>query len=213
MKSKMYIMSALSLFAFTQVNAQGMGEDNREKFEFGIKAGANASNVWDSQGEEFQADTKLGIAAGVYFSIPLSKFIGLQPEILISQKGFQGSGRLLFNDYSFTRTTSYLDVPLQIQIKPSSFLSIVGGPTFSYLINQKDVYTFGSNSTEQEQEFKNDNIRKNILGATVGLDVYISSLVVSARAGWDFQTNNGNGTSSTPRYKNQWLQLTLGFKI
>ncbi|MFN6076497.1 MAG: hypothetical protein ACK46Y_13105 [Fluviicola sp.] len=80
-------------------------------------------------------------------------------------------------------------------------------------MNQKDVYTFGSNSTDQEQQFENDNIRKNILGFVVGVDIIVQSVVVSARGAWDFQRNNGDGSSTTPRYKNQWVQLTIGFKI
>ncbi len=204
----------MCFFSIASVQAQEENnEDNRENLEFGIKAGINASNVWDSQGEDFRADTKIGIAAGAFLSIPIGKFIGIQPEVLFSQKGFQGSGRLLFNDYSVTRTTSYLDIPLQLQFKPAKFITLLVGPTFSYLLNQKDVYTFGVNSVEQEQQFNNDNIRKNTLGAVIGVDLMYSKLVVSGRAGWDFQTNNGDGSSSTPRYKNQWLQFTLGFKI
>lgn len=211
MKKYIFLFSAISLISNANLHAQS--EDRRENFEFGIKAGLNASNVWDAEGEEFRADTKAGIAAGVFFGIPVGKFLGIQPEILISQKGFKGEGILLGSTYSFKRTTSYIDIPLQLQIKPAEFLTLVVGPQFSYLFNQKDNYTFGTNSNDQEEQFSNDNVHKNILGAVVGFDVIYYSMVVSARAGWDFQTNNGNGTNSTPRYKNQWLQLTLGFKI
>jgi hypothetical protein len=189
------------------------GQDRRENLEFGIKAGANVSNVWDSRSDDFRADARLGFAGGVFLGIPIGKFIGLQPEFLISQKGFQGSGSLLGTAYSFSRTTSYMDVPLQLQLKPSEFFTFVLGPQFSYLFNQKDVYTFGANSTEQEREFQNENVRKNILGFVAGFDLIYRNAVFSSRLGWDFQTNHGDGNASTPRYKNQWLQFTLGFKI
>lgn len=206
-----YIIGAMCALSVAPVNAQS--EERRENFEFGIKAGINASNVWDEQGDDFRADTKAGLVGGVFFGIPIGEFIGIQPEILFSQKGFKGSGSLLGFPYSFSRTTSYLDIPLQLQLKPSEFITFVAGPQFSYLLEQKDVYTFGDNSTAQEQEFDNDNIRKNILGFVVGVDLIYKSVLLSGRAGWDFQTNNGDGSSSTPRYKNQWLQFTLGFKI
>lgn len=188
-------------------------DDSRSKLSFGIKAGFNYSNVWDESGQDFEADSKVGFAGGIFLGIPIGKYLGFQPELLISQKGFQGSGTLFFTPYSFTRTTTYIDVPLQLQIKPIQFLTIVLGPQYSYLMNQKDVYTFGTNSSEQEQEFTNDNIRKNILGFVAGVDVNISHIVLSGRVGWDFQANNGDGSSYTPRYKNQWMQFTLGFKI
>lgn len=211
MKIAIISISTLFVVLTTSVNAQDL--DRREKIEFGIKAGLNLSNVWDSNNDEFRADTKAGFAGGLYVGIPIGQYFGLQPEMLISQKGFRGSGTLLGTDYSFVRTTTYLVVPLQIQLKPTHFLTFVAGPQFSYLLNQNDKYTFGSNSTEQQNEFDNDNIRKNILGFVGGFDVIYNHFLFSARAGWDFQTNNGDGSSTTPRYKNQWLQFTVGLKI
>lgn len=66
---------------------------------------------------------------------------------------------------------------------------------------------------QQEQAFSNEDVRNNILGFTIGVDVTVKAFVVSVRASWDFQNNNKNGVSTTPRYKNQLLQLTIGFRI
>jgi hypothetical protein len=96
---------------------------------------------------------------------------------------------------------------------PSPFLTIALGPQYSYLINEKNVYAFGANSIEQEQAFKNDNIRKNVLGLLTGIVLNFSNFIISPRVGWDIQTNHGDGSSSTPRYKNRWIQLTAGLKI
>lgn len=197
--------------ASMQVNAQE--SEPRENIQLGFKAGINYSNVWDEKKEEFKADAKTGFAGGVFMGIPIGKHIGFQPEILISQKGFKADGILLAKPYSFTRTTTYLDVPLQLQLKPADFITIVAGPQFSYLLSQKDTYTFGDNSIDQEQEFENENPRKNILGFVAGADLIFNHAVLSGRFGWDFQTNNGDGNSSTPRYRNRWVQLTLGLKI
>lgn len=203
----MYLSCGLTL------KAQDVTTDLRKKFTFGVKGGLNYSNVWDEKGQDFEADARFGLAGGLFFGIPIGKFLGIQPEALISQKGFQGVGTLFGSSYSFSRRTTYVDIPLQLQVKPAEFLTVVLGPQYSYLIHEKNAYTFGTTSSEQEQEFKNDNIRKNILGFVAGTDIIISHLVVSGRVGWDFQNNNGDGTSSTPRYKNRWAQLTLGFKL
>jgi hypothetical protein len=212
-KKIMIISGLLFLGLGTRVKAQDADKDPRGNVTFGIKGGLNSSNVWDEKGQDFRADNKIGFAGGAFLGIPIGKFLGFQPEVLVSQKGFQGSGTLLGTPYSFSRTTTYLDIPLQLQVKPIEFLTIVLGPQYSYLMNQRDVYTYGANSTAQEQEFQNDNVRKNILGFVFGADINISHLVVSGRMGWDFQTNVGDGSSYTPRYKNQWMQLTVGFKI
>lgn len=211
MKQKIYIVAILLFGTSSSLVAQET--DNREKFEMGAKIGLNFSNVWDSQGQDFVANTKAGIALGAYVGIPLNKYFGLQPEVMLSQKGFKGGGSLLGFPYSFTRTTTYLDVPLLIQIKPIPFLTLLAGPQFSYLFNEKNVYTFASNSTQQEESFKNEDPRNNILGFVFGADIVYSYFVLSGRVGWDFQSNNQNGTSTTPRYKNQWLQFTVGVKI
>lgn len=213
MKKSIILIPGLILSLCTLLKAQNTDADPRENTSFGIKAGFNYSNVWDERGQDFKADPRFGFAGGIFLGIPIGEFLGFQPEILFSQKGFQGSGTLLGSSYSFSRTTSHIDIPLQLQIKPVEFLTILIGPQYSYLIHQNDVYTWGLNSSGQEQEFDNDNIRKNILGFTAGADILIKHIVVSAKMGWDFQTNNGDGTSSTPRYKNRWIQLTFGFKI
>jgi hypothetical protein len=185
--------------------------DNRERLKFGLKAGLNYANVYDSQSEEFHADAKLGFAGGAFISIPISKYLGLQPEILYSRKGFKGSGVILGNEYSFTRTTSYIDIPLQLALKPSEFLTFVAGPQYSYLLSQKDEFKSTSFSHVQEEEFDNDNIRKNIFGFVLGLDINMKHIILGTRVGWDITENHGDGSSTTPRYKNRWVQATIGY--
>ena len=187
--------------------------DAKHSLVFGLKAGANRSNVYDEEGKDFVAGAKTGFAGGAFLSIPIGGFLGVQPEVLISQKGFKSSGTIDSSSYNLQRTSTFLDIPLQIQLKPFRFLSILGGIQYSYLLNQQDQISFGPNSIEQNKEFKNDNIRRNIFGAVGGFDINISHLVLSGRAGWDLSANRGDGSSYTPRYKNFWVQGTVGIRI
>jgi hypothetical protein len=188
-------------------------DDAREKLAIGAKIGVNYSNVYDSQTEDFNADPKAGFAAGGFLSIPIGKYFGLQPEVLYSQRGFKASGNFFGSTYSLTRTLSYLDVPLLFAFKPSPFITILAGPQYSYLLNRRDEFSNSSLTFVQEQEFKNDNIRKNTFCVTGGLDFNFQHLVLGLRTGWDITDNKGDGTSSTPRYKNIWLQGTIGLRI
>ncbi len=206
----LFVILGTSITAMAQESEK---YDRREKFTFGVKIGANLSNVWDSEGEDFEADAKLGFAAGAFVGIPIGRFLGIQPEVMFSQKGFQSSGTLLGTSYSNKKTTSWIDVPVHLQIKPLAFLTILVGPQISFRVSERNEYTFGNNSSAQEEEFENDNIRKNMLGISTGFDINIYHVVISGRASWDLQNNKGDGTSSTPRYRNQFLQLTVGFKI
>jgi outer membrane protein with beta-barrel domain len=200
--------------ALTFITVNGYAQDDdREKIHIGAKIGMNYANVYDSQGEEFDADPKFGLAAGAFLSIPIGTYFGIQPELMFSQKGFKATGTVLGAEYKFTRTTNYLDIPIYLALKPSSFLTIVAGPQFSYLMSRKDKFESSFLNTEQEDEFENENIRKNTLGVSLGLDININHFVIGARAAWDLQDNKGDGTSSTPRYKNTWLQATVGFRF
>jgi hypothetical protein len=185
----------------------------KRKFVFGLKAGLNHSNVYDTKGLNFVADPKTGFAGGIFAAIPIGGFIGLQPEVLISQKGFTGSGTVNEERYTLNRTTTFLDVPLQLQIKPVRFFSLLIGVQYAYLLNQNDEYAFDNSSIDHNQQFTNDNIQKNLLAAVGGFDINIRHLVLSGRTGFDLQYNYGDGTSTNPRYKNVWLQGTLGYRF
>lgn len=210
---KLTIIAALFVItASTGIAQESSTEtDNREKFEFGLKAGLNYSNVYDESGDQFKADGKFGAVGGIFMAIPIGKYFGVQPEVLISQKGFSAKGIILGGEYNFTRTTTYLDIPLLVELKPSEFITIVAGPQYSYLLNQKDVFATATTSIEQEQQFVNDNIRKNIFGVVAGFDINLRHIKLGSRLGWDIQNNNGDGTSTTPRYKNVWFQGTVGY--
>ncbi|MFI0490636.1 porin family protein [Flavobacterium sp.] len=211
---KVIIMLALVTVSVTTSSAQTMtATDNRETLSFGLKAGANYSNVYDSQNQDFVADAKFGFAAGGFAAIPFGKFIGIQPEIMFSQKGFKSSGTYLGSTYSMTRTTDYLDVPLLFTVKPIKEITLLFGPQFSYLMKQKDDFTNGNISSTQQQDFSNNNVRKNTYCLTGGLDFNMNNLVLSLRTGWDLKNNDGNGNATTPRYKNMWHQLTVGYRF
>ena len=211
MKNKSLLM-LIALFVFA---GTGMAQtsDFSEKISIGVKAGANISNVYDTQGDEFDADAKLGFAAGAFVQIPLGRFLGFHPEILFSQKGYQGSGSILGSDYNYTRTTNFIDVPLLIAIKASPFVTFLVGPQYSYLVSQKYYLHTALGDVTEEEHFENENLLKNTLSITGGFDINLSSIVIGARAGWDITNNKGDGTSTTPRYKNMWYQATVGYRF
>lgn len=206
----------LTVFLFTVSNcvtAQNEETDNRDKIQVGLKAGLNYSNVFNANTEDFDADAKLGFAAGGLLRIPIGVYLGFQPEFLISQKGFKGTGSLLGSEYNMTRTTTHIDIPLQLVLKPSEFISLLAGPQYSYLLKQKDKFRSSSFSYSHEQEFENDNIRKNIFGFVAGVDINLKHVVLGARMAWDLRDNRGDGSSSTPQYKNMLFQATIGYTM
>ncbi|PKR79631.1 PorT family protein [Brumimicrobium salinarum] len=187
-------------------------QDARGDLKLGIKGGATLSNVYDSEGEEFDADARLGYTAGLNLEIPIGTYLGIHPEVLVTQKGFKGSGSILGSDYSYKRTTTFLEVPVLLALKPSEFFSIVAGPQFAYLMSEKNEFDSGI-GVSQEEEFENDNIRKNLLGLVGGLNLNFNHVTVGVRLGIDLQKNHGDGSADTPRYKNAWGQFTIGYRF
>jgi len=207
-------MIAVIAFAVNNLNAQSSSSsDNRGNFSFGVKAGTNFSNVYDSNGDDFVAEGKFGLAVGAFFIIPLGKVIGFQPEVLYSQKGYKSTGKFIGTAYSMTRTTDFIDIPLLVSIKPVEYVSVVFGPQFSYLLKKTDNFKGGTLTSTQEQNYKNNDLRKNLFALTGGADINVQNFVIGVRAGWDLQENMGSGNTTTPRYKNVWYQATLGYKF
>ncbi len=209
MKSFLMLITTLIILLSSPLYAQ----TEVSFFNFGLKAGVNYSNVYDTQGEKFIASSKYGVVFGGFATILFGKFLGIQPEVLYSEKGFKSTGRVLGSDYEMTRNTDYVDVPLLLAIKPIPAVAILVGPQFSFLVKEKNTFKTSTTSVEQEKEFKNDNVRKNLLSLAGGVDINFGHFVLGARVGYDLQQNNGDGSSITPRYKNGWYQATLGFRF
>ena len=207
---KIFLTGVIITFMAGVIGAQDSSTDLRSKLQFGLKAGVNFSNVYDSKNQEFNADFKAGFAAGAFLAIPIGEYIGLQPEVLFSQKGYKATGTFLTIPYEYTHTTNYLDVPLLFALKPSEHVTLLAGPQYSFLMSQKDVLKSGTLTVNDEQQFDND---RSVLCFLGGVDFILNQFVLSARAGWDLQKNNGDGTSTNPRYKNVWYQATFGFKF
>ena len=209
---KVILMLAFVTISFTNVNAQ-TETDQRENLSFGLKLGTNYSNVYDSDNDDLVADGKFGFAAGAFVSIPFNKFVGLQPEVMFSQKGFKSSGSLLGSNYEVTRTSNFIDVPVLLAVKPIEEVTVLFGPQFSYLVSQKDKFKGGAINASQQEDFENDDLTKNILSLTGGADINVDNFVLGLRAGWDLKRNDGDGDSTTPRYKNVWYQATVGYRF
>lgn len=202
---KIILAIVTAVFMINMSSGQEDPKDFREKLTFGVKAGANLANVYDQKGQKFNNDAKFGLAAGAFVAIPFGQMLGLQPEVLYSQKGFKSTGVL----GEFTRTTNWIDVPVYIAVKPSPVITLLAGPQYSYLLNGKYDYK----TSIVSGGFKDDDVRKNIFSLTAGIDFNLDNIVISGRAGFDLKENNKNGTNTTPRYKNAWIQATLGFRL
>lgn len=206
---KQFIILTACALSFTAASAQDASKTTG--IRIGLRAGANLSNVTKDADANFSTGSKIGINAAAFLELPLASVFSIQPELQFSQKGFKNSGTFLGNAYEYKQTTNFIEIPVLAKIKPVKNFGILVGPQFSFLTSTTTNFTTANASYESQVKQDNDNLRKNILGGVVGLEANAANFVVSLRYNVDFQTNNGDGTSSTPKYKNQVTSLSVGF--
>lgn len=193
--------------------AQNTDNDYLHQIDLGLKIGANYSDVYDTEGNEFNPQGKMGFAAGFFANIPITEYVGIQPELLYSEKGFKATGNGLGNTYEFSRTSSYLDFPVFLTLKPIDYFTIMVGPQYSYLLSQRNSFTNGTSSIETERNIDNEDTRSHTFGLVGGFDVYIQHFVVGTRIGLDAFRNTSEDGSIVPAYKYVWLQGTVGYRF
>lgn len=204
------VFALLSATAVAQTTTSTTNEpynmDAREELKVGIKAGINYSNVYSESGDDYVADGKVGFAGGVFVSIPLSQLIGIQPELLYSQKGFKTEGTF----FDGKVTSNHLDLPVHLQIKPTENISLLVGPQLSYLLSTK--YEINGLSLVDEEDLEDENNRATF-GISAGVDFTVQNFLISARGSWDLSKFNKDNSTSDINYKNQLFQITLGYRF
>ncbi|MDR0659553.1 MAG: PorT family protein [Prevotellaceae bacterium] len=111
------------------------------QLKFGVKAGANISNI------AVDADNKVGFNTGVFGEFKISKF-AIQPEVLFSMQGAKGA------DTKFE--TSYINIPVMAKYYIIKGLSVEAGPQIGFLTSAKFKPTEGDSEDVKEIMKKTD---------------------------------------------------------
>lgn len=181
---------------------------------FGLRAGLNLANIIKTNDNNFSTQLKPGLNAAAFLELPIVNGFSIQPELQFAQKGYKTSGSSVVNgNYEYNVTTNFIEVPILAKFTPSKNFAIVVGPQYSFLTSTKTNFTSGSASYQQLVQSDNNNLRKNILGGVLGFEAAADNVVFSARYNLDFQQNNGDGSSTTPTYKNQVFALSIGLRL
>ena len=147
--------------------------------KFGVKVGANYSNLSGDLTDEDANQSKVGFLAGITANFPLSSdnFVSIQPELLYSQKGYQFQKDEVTIDnarYEFKgkRNFNYLDLPVLVKINAGPIF-FEAGPQASYLLGIRDnreVTLIGSGTdTKDWDKVEKDNLSELEIGYVAGL--------------------------------------------
>lgn len=196
MKNIILITVALIGFAVSG-NAQG--------FRVGLKAGANLTKI---TGSSFNQEFNLGYQLGAFSEIDFNKNFGIQPEVLFSQVNTKRASGFnsIYNNLADVNAPSdiqlkYLSIPILLRYNVGKLLTLNLGPEFSVLIDDNEnLLKNGSNA-----------FKKGDFAMVGGIGLSLSKFRVYGR--YNVGLNNINDIDNQDKWKNQQIQLGLGFRF
>lgn len=102
-----------------------------QKFQFGLKAGANISNFTGGNFEDVKKKSIVGFHGGLYTQFRFLKF-GIQPEAFISTQG----ARIDSVSGSYDWKLTYVNVPVMLQYFTGLGLYLEAGPQVGFKITE-----------------------------------------------------------------------------
>lgn len=163
---------------------------------FGVRGGANISNLSGDLRNEERFENKVGFHAGAILNFGIvDDFFSIQPELLYSVKGFKNSDEE-FTLLGQTRRRegkvnyNYLDLPILAKIKAGP-LYFEAGPQASYLLSvNNETKTYINNSLQSTT--RDERSKEGITDLEVG---YAAGIGLASRNGISFGVRyNGSFT-------------------
>ncbi len=193
MRTKILLLAAIIFFsnaAFAQI-------------QVGLKAGANISKI---DGVSFKDKFGYGYQLGGFADISLGKKLGIQPEILFTQfntKLDSNYKSIYQNVISSTINDNiklnYLSIPVLLNYKVANILSLQAGPQYSILMDQNLTLTQNGKKAFSDGDFS----------IVAGAQLKFSKIRLSGR--YVVGLNNINQIDNKDQWKNQAIQVSLGF--
>jgi hypothetical protein len=199
----------------------GGGSAGAQEREIGAKLGASVATmdreITQSSDDPFR--TRTGMTAGAYALLPIKDRIGVQFELLLTDKG----GSLPFHNPALVQGTMstrfkfhYLDIPLLARVRGPRIKRITlhafGGPTMSMRLSAKRQTVFDLTSPTGFERDLGDEMERFDLGLTFGGIAQLNRRI-SFDARYTFGLNavlaDDNGASLT----NRGLLITAGVRI
>jgi hypothetical protein len=197
-----------------------------QSIRFGLKGGANLSNLAGDLTNQDQFDNRWGFHAGVLanFGIAGGDVFAIQPELLYSQKGFKyGGGTATVLGQTFSNSGNvrydYLDVPVLLRVRAAG-LFFEAGPQYSYLLSISTNRATTINGTVvagiQDQTTNLDNVRRNEIGYAAGLGFQAESgPLIGVRYNGSFTdfAKEGYSNDELRNARNSVFQLYVGYAL
>jgi hypothetical protein len=179
-------------------------------FDWGVKGGVNVATVKiDGEDGGPKLDSRIGLVAGVFATLPLTSWLDLQPEALYAMKG----GRLDLDGVESTLALDYIDVPVLARIVKRGAGArryyAAGGPSFGFRVRARSRVDFGSSTEDIDVA---DSIERADLGVAFGGGLEAGALVIDGRYTLGLKDVDKDKSDSV-KVTNRAFSITLGFRF
>ena len=218
MKKTLILAGALAAATFSaqQSYAQGV--------RFGIKGGANLSNLSGKLDNNSLYKNKFGYVGGLLANVSIlpDNFLSIQPEVLYSQKGYKYADNTITvanqqYKYEGKSTYNYIDVPVLLKLNAGGIF-FEAGPQYSYLLNVRNKAKQsinGADFVDYQADRNLDNVHRSEFGYVAGLGFQATNgFMFDLRyngAFTDFAKNNSYQNGDLRNARNQVFQATIGY--
>ncbi|WP_051359904.1 porin family protein [Adhaeribacter aquaticus] len=210
---KQFICLLLAFFSYSITQAQTV--------KLGFKGGLNYSNLSGDLMKSNDQNSKTAFHGGISANVGLGYFLSFQPEVILSQKGYQymenevRTGNSVYERKGKVNYT-YIDVPLLLRLKAKGLFAELG-PQLSYLTGIQDRTEVSINNIEQKevQRISKGDMEPWELGFATGLG-YQTEKGISIGLRYNgkiknFARENANNSLTNARFA--VLQLQAGILL
>jgi hypothetical protein len=190
----------LTLFALVLMTQAAMAQ-----FHLGFKGGVNITKV---DGKAFKDEFRYGYHLGGFAEIGLGGKLGIQPEVLWSQNQTRVDSSfsdvyensLKISNYKDV-TLNYLTIPVLLNYKLGSLMSLQAGPQFGILLDQSQTLLENGQEAFKKGDF-------SLVG---GAQIHIAKIRLQGR--YFVGLNNISDVSDQNKWNNQGFQLSIGLAL
>ena len=174
------------------------------QFNVGVKGGANITKV---DGKAFDEHFRYGYHVGGFAEIGLGKKLRLQPELIFNQYSttLDSSMNVIYHNIINSNQSkvnlNYVSIPIILSYKLLGPIYLQAGPQFAILVDQNKNFLQNGADAFKKGDF-------SILG---GVQLKLLALRVTGR--YIIGLSNINDITSQDKWKNEVVQLSLGFAL
>lgn len=196
------VACAIALLCTATASAQGRA--------LGVKGGVNLATQRNTgEGDGAALQSRIGLVAGAFATLPLFSRLELQPEVLFTSKG----ASVDLEGVEASLVVDYLEVPALARLSRRGggkmHYYVAGGPSVGFLLRARTRTKF---ATATEEVDISDDVNRFDFGVAMGGGVEIGALVIDGRYTLGLQDIDKD-KSDAVKTTNRAVSLTVGFKF